>query len=123
LKIKTIYTVKRIKTKKDINYRPSHGSINRYTTLCGQKLHNNYWHYDSHNGIITCKKCLKILKNIEKEYSINKKSEFSFHRSEGIFNVDNEQAVPLNISISRCGRRGIKIKWNQENKKTYSLIF
>lgn len=57
----TLYTIQRCK-KDDTLYGPIHGSDNGETTLCGQDVDTNWWILNNtFDGIITCKKCLKIL--------------------------------------------------------------
>ena len=62
--MKTLYTVKKCKNKyNDELFKTSHGSDNGEETLCGIEINENW--FITHNvfdGIITCKKCLAVLK-------------------------------------------------------------
>ena len=57
----TLYTVKKCKNK--YNDELSHGSDNGEETLCGIEIDENWYITNNEfDGIITCKKCKKILK-------------------------------------------------------------
>ena len=58
----TLYTVSRI-DKKDNLSDVIHGSKDGENTVCGKILdHNWYIRNNTFDGIINCKKCIKILK-------------------------------------------------------------
>jgi len=62
--MKTLYTISKCKRKTGLEiYEKSHGSHDAETTLCGISL-NEDWYItnNTYDGIITCNKCLKILK-------------------------------------------------------------
>ncbi len=61
--MKILYTVRRIR-KDDTLYGSIHGSKNGCDTVCGFSLnHNWYIINNTFDGEITCKKCLKILRD------------------------------------------------------------
>lgn len=57
-----MYTVQRCGIKNDLLFGPTHGSTSGNETICGQNT-DHYWYIinNTFDGIITCKKCLKIL--------------------------------------------------------------
>ena len=61
----TLYTVSRCR-KDDSLYGPTHGSNNCEITVCGQNIDSNWFILNTtFDGVMTCKKCQKIL--FEKE--------------------------------------------------------
>ena len=60
----TLYTVKKCKNKyNDELCKTSHGSDDGEKTLCGIELNENWFiTQNEFDGIITCKKCKKVLK-------------------------------------------------------------
>ena len=61
--MKTLYTVSRCR-KDDTLFGPTHGSDNAESTVCGQIIDVNWYIVNTtFQGIITCKKCLKIISN------------------------------------------------------------
>lgn len=60
------YTLRRCKKTKDKRYGPYHASDDGYSILCNplQVIDNAWWiETDNYDGIVTCKKCLEVLKN------------------------------------------------------------
>jgi len=61
--MKTLYTVERV-TKADKPFGPSHGADSDQRTVCGLAIDSKWWITDNtFTGTITCKRCLKILKD------------------------------------------------------------
>ena len=62
VQMNTLYTVQKINNK-DKLYGNTHGSHDGQSTVCGKQL-DCYWYItdNTFTGIITCKKCLQILK-------------------------------------------------------------
>ena len=66
----TFYTVQRIR-KDDTLYGPLHGSVDAEKTICGIALNTNWYIIDNtFDGKITCKECLKIMKNTKCYYEL-----------------------------------------------------
>ena len=60
--MKTLYTFQMAR-EDDSLYDATHGSDDGFVTICGEEVDRNWWITDNNfNGDITCKKCLKILK-------------------------------------------------------------
>ena len=63
--MKTLYTIRKVRILSDIQYGSYHGSDDGINTICGIPIEGDSWWItdNTFTGIITCKKCLEILKN------------------------------------------------------------
>jgi hypothetical protein len=60
-----LYTVRQCR-KDDTLYGPTHGSQDANTTACGKEIDSNWYIItNGFDGKITCKDCIKLLKNQE----------------------------------------------------------
>lgn len=61
---KTLYTVQKVKNKKNECFKRSHGSTDGEISVCGIKFNHNWFiTNNTFDGEITCQKCLKEMKN------------------------------------------------------------
>lgn len=63
----TQYTIQHCHVNNEKLYGSTHGSKDSYSTICGIELDGHHWFitHNDYTGKITCKKCLKIIKNME----------------------------------------------------------
>ena len=63
--MKTLYTVRKI-NRKDNLYGSSHGSTDANETICGKNINENWCIINNiFDGKISCRKCIKILKEAQ----------------------------------------------------------
>ena len=62
--MKTLYTIKKCKNNyNDELFKTAHGSDNGKFTICSIEINENWFiTHNEFDGIITCRKCKKILK-------------------------------------------------------------
>lgn len=60
--IAALYTVQRARLKDNTLYGPTHASNDTLFTVCDLDIDNRWWVVNNtHDGHVTCRKCLRIL--------------------------------------------------------------